>query len=87
MAYTLEIPKSAKKELEALPRQIGGRVVAVVRGLAVDPRPEGCVKLAGFKDTYRIRVGDYRVVYEIHDLVLRVLLLKIGHRREVYRDR
>ena len=85
MASSVEIPKSVKKELEALPRQIGERVVAAVRKLTVDPRPEGCVKLAGFRDTYRIRVGDYRVVYEIHDLILRVLLLKVGHRREVYR--
>ncbi len=85
MAYSIEIPKSARKELEALPRPTGGRVVAAIRGLAVDPRPDGCAKLAGLRDTYRIRVGDYRVVYEVHDSVLRVLLLKVAHRREVYR--
>ena len=86
MPYTVVIPKSAKKELAALPRQIGERVVAAIRGLASEPRPDGCVKLAGLKDTYRLRVGDYRVVYDIHDRILQVLLLKVGHRRDVYRE-
>ncbi len=85
MPYTVEIPKSVKKEIAALPRPIGQRLMDAVRGLAVDPRPDGCAKLAGFRDTYRIRVGDYRVVYEVHDRVLLVLLLWVAHRREAYR--
>ena len=73
MSYAVEIPKSTKKE------------IAAIRALAVDPRPDGCAKMAGFRDTYRIRVGDYRVVYEVHDRVLLVLLLWVAHRREAYR--
>ena len=56
-----------------------------MRGLANDPRPPGCDKLAGVENLYRIRVGDYRVVYQIRDEMLLVLVVKIGHRREVYR--
>ena len=85
MPYSVEVPKSVKRELADLPRQDGERVLAAIRGLADTPRPYGCAKLAGFRDTYRIRVGVYRVVYEVQDRVLRVLLLMVGHRREVYR--
>ena len=56
-----------------------------MRGLANDPRPPGCDKIAGLEALYRIRVGQYRVVYQIQDHVLLVLVVKIGHRREVYR--
>jgi mRNA interferase RelE/StbE len=56
-----------------------------MRGLAPDPRPSGCEKLAGVDDLFRIRVGDYRIVYRVQDQALIVLIVKIGHRREVYR--
>ena len=61
------------------------RLVAAMRGLASLPRPPGCDKLTGPEDLYRIRVGDYRIVYQVRDEVLLVLVVKIGHRREVYR--
>jgi mRNA interferase RelE/StbE len=61
------------------------RLVAAMRELAGQPRPPGCEKLAGPEDFYRIRVGDYRIVYQVRDEVLLVLVVKIGHRREVYR--
>ena len=61
------------------------RLVAAMRGLAGQPRPPGCDKLVGLEDLYRIRVGDYRIVYQVRDEVLLVLVVKIGHRREVYR--
>ena len=56
-----------------------------MRGLAANPRPPGVEKLAGPDDFYRIRVGDYRIIYQIQDDVLMILVVKIGHRREVYR--
>jgi len=60
-------------------------VTDAIRSLQAHPRPAGCKKLAGNADYYRIRVGDYRVLYEIRDRVLLVLVIKVGHRREVYR--
>jgi mRNA interferase RelE/StbE len=77
---------SAQKFLRKLrDKNLAARLVAAMRGLANAPRPPGCEKLAGAEDLYRIRVGDYRIVYQIQDEVLRVLVVKIGHRREVYR--
>lgn len=64
---------------------MAARIAATIDALAGDPRPSGCRKLAGTDRLYRVRVGDYRVVYEIHDDRLLVLVIKLGHRREVYR--
>lgn len=61
------------------------RLRAAIDGLAQNARPSDCVKLAGEPDLYRIRVGDYRIIYQVNDLESRVLVLAIGHRREVYR--
>ena len=66
-------------------KSLTSRLVAAMRELASQPRPLGCDKLAGPDYLYRIRVGDYRIVYQIRDEVLLVLVVKIGHRREVYR--
>jgi mRNA interferase RelE/StbE len=62
-----------------------GRLRTAIDGLTQDARPSGCVKLAGAPDLYRIRVGDYRIVYQVKDAALFVLVLSIGHRREIYR--
>jgi mRNA interferase RelE/StbE len=62
-----------------------GRLRAAIDNLEQNARPSGCVKLAGEPDLYRIRVGDYRIIYQVNDLKLTVLVLAIGHRREVYR--
>lgn len=61
------------------------RIQRHIDALATEPRPPGCVKMSGIERTYRIRVGDYRIIYEIRDNVLIVLVLRIGHRREAYR--
>jgi mRNA interferase RelE/StbE len=66
-------------------KTLATRLVAAIRGLATDPRPPGCEKLVGVEDLYRIRVRDYRIIYQIQTAVLLVLVVKIGHRREVYR--
>lgn len=85
--YRVEIRSSARKELAALPRDVLRRVDAAILGLAEHPRPAGCKALQGSEGLLRIRVGDYRVVYRVEDDVLVVLLVKIGHRREIYRRR
>ncbi len=84
MAYQVEFAPLARRQIRKLPRDIQGRILERVEGLATDPRPPGVKKLADDEDFYRIRVGDYRVVYQIHDRKLIVLIVKVGHRREVY---
>jgi mRNA interferase RelE/StbE len=84
MSYRVILPKSAQKDLDRLPDQISGRILAALAGLESQPRPVGCKKLRG-ESAWRIRAGDYRVIYEIHDKVLQVIVVTVGHRREVYR--
>ena len=84
MSYTVEILRSAQKQLAAIDRQDQPRVISAIRTLANEPRPPGCKKLTG-RPAWRIRIGVYRVIYEIHDNRLLVLVVAIGHRREVYR--
>ena len=84
MAYRLEYLPAATKSIEKLPRQFQERVFERLEALMLNPRPMGCVKMAG-QDAYRIRVGDYRVIYTIEDDRLIVLVIDVGHRREVYR--
>lgn len=82
--YDLRIKPSAGKELENLPRKDRIRISRKIRELAAEPRPHGCEKLSP-EDKYRIRQGNYRVVYSIDDEKHIVLVVKIGHRKEVYR--
>ena len=82
-SYRLLIKPSAGKEIEALPKQDRRRIVAKITSLSRDPRPPGCEKLSGH-DQYRLRQGNYRILYEIQDLDL-VVVIGAGHRREVYR--
>ena len=83
-SYRLLIKPSASKEIEALPKRDRRRIVAKITSLSRDPRPPGCEKLSGH-DQYRLRQGNYRILYEIQDLDLVVVVVKIGHRRDVYR--
>ena len=82
--YAIEAKPSARKELEALPDNVLSRVVRRVESLAADPRPAGCKKLKGYKDHWRIRVGDWRVIYIIDDAGRLVSVTRIAHRSEVY---
>lgn len=82
--YALEIKPSARKELERLSDNVIGRAVAKIEGLAAQPRPSGCKKLQGYKDHWRIRIGDYRVVYIIDDPRKLVSVTRIAHRSDVY---
>jgi mRNA interferase RelE/StbE len=83
--YSIEIKKSAAREIEDLPLADRRRVVERIGTLAEDPRPPGCEKLAG-GERYRVRQGDYRIVYSIEDQHLIVWIVKVGHRRDVYRS-
>jgi mRNA interferase RelE/StbE len=83
-SYSLEIKRSAAKELAQLPPKDRGRVVARIQALADDPRPVGAEKLSG-QERYRVGQGDYRILYEIEDQILRIMVVKIWHRRDVYR--
>jgi mRNA interferase RelE/StbE len=82
--YTINIKPSARKELESLSDILLARMVQKIEGLADNPRPSGCKKLRGYKDLWRIRVGDYRVVYIVDDAHEHVSITRIAHRRDVY---
>ena len=82
--YRVEIKVSAAREIEALPRCDRERVIARIGALADDPRPPGCERLTS-QERYRVRQGDYRIVYSIEDDILIVWIVKVGHRRDVYR--
>ena len=85
-SYRVLIKPSAAKEIEAVDqKRERQRIVASIRELAEDPRPVGCEKLVGESDRYRVRVGRYRVVYSIDDDELVVLVVRVAHRKNVYR--
>jgi mRNA interferase RelE/StbE len=83
-SYSILITRSAAKELESVPCKDRQRIIRRISALADDPRPEGSEKLSG-DEKYRIRQGDYRILYSIEDDVLVVTVVRVGHRREVYR--
>lgn len=85
MRYRIEFRPAAERSFLKLPLSVRTRLQPHIEGLAAEPRPHGAKKLTGWRDRWRIRVSDYRVVYEIHGSVLLVLVLAVGHRREVYR--
>ena len=85
MPYSLEFHPSAVKQLILLPDAMRERIEEKIFPLEREPRPVGAIKMSGSKNRYRIRAGDYRVIYEIEDRRLVVLIVRIGHRREVYR--
>lgn len=84
-SYAIEFARSARKELEQLPRRVALRALTAIEALANDPRPEGCRKIQGAAHLWRIRVGDYRVVYEVSDSERTVDVVAVRHRREAYR--
>ncbi|MBF2004531.1 type II toxin-antitoxin system RelE/ParE family toxin [Chlorogloeopsis fritschii PCC 9212] len=86
MSYKVEILKGALKQLKKLSPELQERIQVKIDDLAIEPRPNGVKKLKGQENAYRIRVGDYRVIYEIFDDVLLVNVVEIGHRSKVYKD-
>lgn len=83
-SYELVFRKSVAKDLRAFPKQDVKRIMQRIRLLADDPRPAGCEKLSS-RERYRIRQGVYRIIYEVEDDRLTVLVVKVGHRRDIYR--
>jgi mRNA interferase RelE/StbE len=84
-SYELAFKRSVAKDLRDLPKQDVKRILQRIRSLIDEPRPSGCEQLSG-QQRYRVRQGIYRIVYEIRDDVLLVLVVKVGHRRAVYRQ-
>jgi mRNA interferase RelE/StbE len=83
--YRIEFLKTAKKELAKLPQQIQKRIAAKIDTLLLDPYPSDSKKLKNGNGRFRIRVGDYRIIYRLEDDQLVILVIKIGHRRDVYK--
>jgi len=84
VSHAVEILRSAQKQLSRLEKRAQERSIFAILALANNPRPDGCRKLTG-RSAWRIRIGDYRVIYEIEDDRLRILVVSVGHRKEIYR--
>ena len=84
-SYQIEWRKSTNRDLKAIQAAQVLRILEAVSKLAHDPRPSGCTKLTGSDYAYRIRIGDYRVIYEIYDSILTVEVIKAAHRKNIYR--
>lgn len=83
--YSIRVKRSAAKQLEKLPPKAAERIVKAIDALAEDPRPDGVKKLQGTDDHYRIRIADCRVIYSIEDQHLIVEVVKVAHRKDVYK--
>ena len=84
--YKIQIRKSAEQEIESLPQKDRIRIVEKILTLSEDPRPRSAIKLSG-EEKYRIRQGNYRILYEILDQLVTVIVVRVAHRREVYKKR
>lgn len=86
MTYALELAPAAVRDLKRVPKDIVAQITQTVDALCADPRPQGCEKLEGSGGFLRVRCGDYRIIYQVLDEVLVVLVVRARHRREVYKD-
>lgn len=82
--YSIQIRRSAEKEIERLPTRDRQNVIKKIRSLREDPRPSGVNKLSG-EEKYRLRQGNYRILYEVHDAIVTVVVVKVAHRKDAYR--
>ncbi|MBA2562647.1 MAG: type II toxin-antitoxin system RelE/ParE family toxin [Chitinophagaceae bacterium] len=82
--YTVVLTKTAEKELQRLPSPTIEKIVNTLKSMEENPRPSGCKKLKGYKNLWRIRVGDYRIIYAIEDVTLMVDVREIGNRKNIY---
>jgi mRNA interferase RelE/StbE len=85
MSYQVKITPAAQRQIKKLSPDVQQRIIERLEALAVEPRPPRVVKLEGEESLYRVRVGNYRIVYKIEDDILLILVAKIGHRRDVYK--
>lgn len=84
-SYSVEVTRTAEKQLRRIAKRDRSRVLDAIEALGTKPRPEGARKLQGYEDIYRVRVGKYRIVYEVIDDRVVVIVLKVGHRKDIYR--
>jgi mRNA interferase RelE/StbE len=84
MSYTIVIRPRAQRDIKKLPSEIQQKILKEISTLSDDPRPSGVKKLSGIENFYRIRIGNYRVIYSIQDEHLRILVVYVGHRGDVY---
>jgi mRNA interferase RelE/StbE len=84
-SYNVIVAQKAKKDLLKIPQLYVASIIKTLKSLESNPRPFGCIKLSGSKDTYRIREGVYRIIYTIKDEILTVEVVKIDHRKDVYK--
>ncbi len=84
--YRIEVTRDALRALAKLDKPVRRRVQVAIDGLGENPRPSGVIALQGLRGAYRLRVGNYRVIYTVDDNRLLVLVVDLGHRREIYRD-
>lgn len=82
--YSITFARSARKEFESLPAPIVQRIFSKIEALAENPRPSGCKKLKGSQDLWRIRIGEFRVIYSIFDATIQIEIIAVRHRREAY---
>ena len=85
MKYTVEFSRPATREFRKLPLQIQHRLELRIEKLSREPRPRDSKKMAGSQDRYRVREGDFRIIYEVQDRILLIIVVRVGHRRDVYR--
>jgi mRNA interferase RelE/StbE len=87
VTYSVFLAPTVERQLKKLPQQVATQIVPILKALATEPRPSGAKKLKGSEDVWRIRKGNYRILYEVKDKQLTVLILKIGDRKQVYKDK
>lgn len=85
MEYTVLISPAAQRQIKKLIKNIQQQIISKLQELRITPRPQGVEKLWSDKELYRVRTGDYRIIYQINDVKLEILVLKVGHRSDVYR--
>jgi mRNA interferase RelE/StbE len=85
VSYEVEIAPAAKRQIKKLPRDVQQKLVAKLEELVFEPRPDGVKKLEGSENLYRVRLEKYRIIYEIQDSLLLVTVVKVKHRRDIYR--
>jgi mRNA interferase RelE/StbE len=84
MRWNVEIERKAQKALKKIPDPYKSNIIQAIEGLTNEARPSGCTKLKGASDLWRVRVNDYRIVYQIKDEQLLILIIRIGHRKDIY---
>jgi mRNA interferase RelE/StbE len=86
MNYQIKILNHAKRQVKSISKYVQEQIKITIKNLGDNPRPVGVIKLSGKQDLYRVRVGDYRIIYQIEDNVLLIIIVSVGHRREIYRN-